>query len=516
MFKKAIGYFKRKTTQASVIPAGYSYDINDGEKFVGGFGPTKLFYEDYQTLRLRSIQLFKENLYARGIIRRLVTNEINAGLTPEVIPNEKILGLEEDSLGEWAELVEDRFELWANSATLCDTKKQSNFGAIQRAVRAEALISGDALVILRLDRATGLPRVQLVSGQNIETPIDAMPQIAGSRIEHGIEINQYNQHTAYYVIQPDGTSIRVPAFGAQSGRKIAWLVYGCDRRISEVRGEPLLSIVLQSLKEVDRYRDSTQRKAVINAMLAMFIKKTQDKIATRPISNSAVLRGSATVSTETGEQRKYQIAKSIPGIVIEELQAGEEPMAFGNQGTDTNFGAFEGAIIQAVAWSLSIPPEILRLSFSSNYSASQAAINEFKNYLNSIRDEFGATFCRPIYEQWLLSEVLAGRIEAPELITAWRDPLEFDIYASWIASDWSGAIKPSTDIRKQAQGYAEMVKNGWITNARASRELTGTKFSRNIRTIRRENMAKLDAGLLINDGVAQETGEETEETGEEE
>ena len=40
----------------------------------------------------------------------------------------------------------------------------------------------------------------------------------------------------------------------------------------------MLSVILQSLKEIDRYRDATQRKAAINAILAMFIKKTQDKV----------------------------------------------------------------------------------------------------------------------------------------------------------------------------------------------------------------------------------------------
>jgi hypothetical protein len=52
-----------------------------GDKFAGGFGATKVFTPDYWTLRQRSEQLFHENLYARGLIRRLVTNEINTGLT---------------------------------------------------------------------------------------------------------------------------------------------------------------------------------------------------------------------------------------------------------------------------------------------------------------------------------------------------------------------------------------------------------------------------------------------------
>jgi lambda family phage portal protein len=481
---------------ASIIPSQARHEYHDGSKFLGGFGDTKIFTTDYWTLRRRSAQLFKENLYARGIIRRLVTNEINTGLSPEVLPNEMVLGLEDDSLAEWSEDVEDRFSIWAENPDLCDTTRQSTFGKIQAIVRSEALVSGDVLIVLRIDRNTGLPRVQVISGDSVQTPMNAKP-LADRRIEHGVEINKFNQHTAYYVNQEDGTSIRIAARGAKTGRKVAWLMYGTDRRAGEVRGEPLLSLILQSLKEVDRYRDATQRKAAVNAMLAMFIKKTQEKMGTRPITGGAVRKKSGEITDGSGEPRQYNMASLIPGLVIEELQVGEEPVAFGNQGTDTNFGDFESAMIQAVAWALEIPPEVLQLSFSSNYSASQAAINEFKIYLNRVRADFGASFCKPIYNEWLLGQSLTGKISALGLFEAWTDKSQYDILGAWLTTDWSGAIKPSTDMRKQAQGYQLMVESGFITNARAAKELTGTKFRRNIRILNRENAAKVEAGLVL-------------------
>ncbi|MCK4960459.1 MAG: hypothetical protein KAT00_13695, partial [Planctomycetes bacterium] len=57
---------------------GYVQDVFDtvfdGSKFSGGFGPTKDYrFIDYHTLRLRSYQLFTENLYASGLIKRLLT-----------------------------------------------------------------------------------------------------------------------------------------------------------------------------------------------------------------------------------------------------------------------------------------------------------------------------------------------------------------------------------------------------------------------------------------------------------
>lgn len=473
--------------QTSFAP--FDLSVFDGGKFAGGFGNTQIQYTDYWTLRARSAQLFNENLYAKGLIRRLITNEINTGLTPEASPDEQVLGVQEDSLNDWSETVENRFGLWGKSKEVCDWKRESTFGAIQRAARMEALISGDVLVVLRQNPRTRLPSVQLVSGNSVMTPLGELSVRQGHEIKHGVEFDTVGRVAAYHVRQADGSFRRLPAYGEKSGRRIAWLVFGTEKRLDDVRGQPLLSIVLQSLKEIDRYRDSAQRKAVINSILALFIKKTSDKPGTLPMTGGAVKRGQTTVtdSTTGSTPRKFNLASYLPGMVIDELQEGEEPVMKGGEGTDVNFGTFEEAIIQAVAWANEIPPEILRLAFSNNYSASQAAINEFKIYLNKVWSEWGEDFCSPIYVEWLVSEALLGKVNAPGLLESWRDPSKHDALAAWVSCDWYGSIKPSTDMLKQVKGSDLLVAGGYSTRAREARITTGTKFSKNIKRLKREN-----------------------------
>lgn len=483
------------TYSGQTSPAPWGHSIFDGSKFFGGYGATQLLDVDYWTLRQRSAELFTGNLYARGLIRRLITNEINTGLTPEAAPDETILGVPEDSLNDWTEDVETRFGIWGKNPDLCDWKRASTFGAIQRSARAEALISGDVLVVLRPSPQTKLPRVQLISGNKVRTPLDmGGRQLAkGHQIKHGVELDAEDRVVAHWVTQKDNSSKRLPAFGSRSGRRISWLVYGTDKRLDDLRGQPLLAIVLQSLKEIDRYRDSAQRKAVVNSIMAMFVKKTEDKPGSLPIQGSAVRRDQAEIVDNDGTTRKFNIAQQIPGLVIEELQQGEEPVFNGGQGTDINFSVFEAAVINAVAWANEIPPEILTLAFSNNYSASQAAINEFKIYLNKIWSDWGETFCTPIYADWLLSEALLQKIPAPGLVQAWRDPSQYDILGAWLTVDWYGSIKPSTDMLKQAKGSKMLVAEGWSTNAREARVTTGTKFSRNIKRLKSENRQKAEA-----------------------
>lgn len=469
-----------------------SNSVYDGEKFADGFGVTNIFQLDYWTLRMRSAQLFTENLYAGGLIKRLVTNEINTGLMPEACPDEQILGLPADSLNEWTEMVESRFDIWGKNPRICDWFHDSNWGALQRAARMEALICGDVLVVVRQSSVTKLPTVQLISGSAVQTTLDAKAR-PGNRIRYGVEYDSLKRVVAYWVRQTDGRSKRLPVYGEKSGRRIAWLVFGGPKRLDDVRGQPLLSVVLQSLKEIDRYRDSTQRKAVVNSIIALFIEKTEDKMSTLPVTGSAVRKDAVETSNNDGTTQTRNLTKHLPGVALEELQTGEKPHLLGGQGTDTNFGEFEEAIIQAVAWSNEIPPEILRLAFSNNYSASQAAINEFKIYLNKVWGEFGAKFCTPIYIEWLISETLLQKFKAPGLLQAWRDPTMYDIFGAWVSVDWYGAIKPSTDMLKQVKGSELLVAGGYSTRAREARITTGTKFDKNVKRLKRENTLLAEA-----------------------
>lgn len=467
--------------------------VYDGGKFLNGFGATQFQHIDYWTLRARSDQLFNENLYARGIIKRLITNEINTGIWPEACPEAEILGISEDELATWSETVETRFGIWAKMPGICDFKQKSTFAAIERAARMEALISGDVLIVLRSSPKTKLPMIQLVRGSAVQTPLMSDFKIReGHKINQGVELNKSGRVVAHWIKQPDGTSERLPAFGEKTGRRISWLLYGTEKRLDEVRGIPMLSLVLQSLKEIDRYRDSAQRKAVVNSIVAMFIKKGTDKMGTMPVSGGATRKDSVTTTDSNGTLNNYQIASQLPGVVYEELQEGEEPVLLGGQGTDVNFGTFEASIMQAVAWANEIPPEILTLAFSNNYSASQAAINEFKIYLTKFWGEFGDDFCTPIYNEWLLSETLLGNVKAEGLLQAWRDKTRYAELGAWLAVEWYGSIKPSTDTAKQVKGSKAALDEGWTTNAREARNTTGTKFSKNVKRLIKENQQKAD------------------------
>ena len=105
-------------------------DAWNGSKFEGSFGPiTDFAFVDYWTLRKRSLRLFKENLYAKGIIRRLIWNEIHTGLvaTPmpvgSVIWSKKSEDEQEKKATDYAENFSTEFDLYASTPAVFDWGK---------------------------------------------------------------------------------------------------------------------------------------------------------------------------------------------------------------------------------------------------------------------------------------------------------------------------------------------------------------------------------------------------------
>jgi capsid protein len=261
----------------------------------------------------------------------------------------------------------------------------------------------------------------------------------------------------------------------------------------------LLGCVLQSLKEVDRYRDATLRKAVLNGILAAFVERTQDKPASGGLGLGSIQRSteqgslSSSGNTVSGDAPLYQAKEFLPGLTLTNLQVGETIKAHGSTGTDEKFGEFEAAILSSVAWSLGVPPEVMRMSFGSNYSASKAAIQEFGFILEILRMGTGEGFCQPVYREFVISLALLRRVAMPGFLEAWRDRGRWETTAAWLCTAWSGQVKPSLDLGKSIGAYGDAIDRGFITHEQATKELFGGRWDRNVDKLKRELVRIRDA-----------------------
>jgi lambda family phage portal protein len=467
---------------ASSYASPVHYSNFDGSKFVGGFGATELLNFDYWTLRARSIELYNKNLYAQGIINAFVTNIINTGLTLDATPSSEILNLDDDYLNTWSENVEARFKMYCDDKKMCDFHGEKTYGEIQAQRELQGLVEGDVLTVFHFDKQSLLPKIQLIQSSAVQSPFN-LKITNGHKIDHGVEFNKHGTEVAYWVLKNDGTYKRYSKTGKNSGRPVAHLYRPGKNLLGHIRGVPLLGNVLQSLKEIDRFRDSVQRKALVSSFIALAVEKDADTITAKPLG------GAATRSSHISTKNDYNLnLKSFnPGVFIDDMPAGHKIKMMGSTGTDLSFAEFEAAIINAIAWTKEIPPEVIKKSFSSNYAASKQANAEFSMFLDMERTNISKENDHPFYGLWLYIEVLKNNITAKGLLEAWHNPNKYAIKGAWCSSDWSGSIKPNADLIKEGKGWEKLCENGFATRSKASKSLTNTKYSTNIKRLKREN-----------------------------
>lgn len=515
-------YLKDITVKAL---ASYN-DFWDGSKYFGSLGPvTEWTFIDYWKLRKRSMDLFRKNIYAKGVIRRLVWNEIHTGIiaTPTPVgailfPNKDEIDREEEAV-KWGDKIATQFDLYSNTPAVFDWSKKENFGAFQERVRIESLISGDGIIISRLDKNTNLPRWQWVNGDHVRTP-DTYNLREGHYIKHGVEFDRWGKRVAFYVHSEANGEFsyeRIPVRGERSGRLISWMVYGSEHFVDDVRGEPFLSDSIYMLKDLDRTRDAEVRAALVNAMIPLFLEEAPNAITVARPSDLAragavpgavpavqgAVSGAPLPPPDGGivpaayppivTPPTNQIDIMNPGTVYKAPNGGKIT-SFQTNRPNVNYSTFEKSVISVLAWSHGLPPEVLMLEFGNNYSASRQANNEFEVYLSRFVKKFAGMVTQPIFDAWITQMALSGQIDLPGFIRAYGNEEEWRTVSAWKQCTWTGLNRPAVDRNKEAQASQTLLDNGLTTFDIEARRHSGLSFAQVMQTQKRERelMKRMD------------------------
>ncbi|GHU13021.1 hypothetical protein FACS1894161_2480 [Spirochaetia bacterium] len=203
------------------------------------------------------------------------------------------------------------------------------------------------------------------------------------------------------------------------------------------------------------------------------------------------------------QEEKSREVSMMPGTVIDNMAPGEEPVSFNTQRPNVNFGIFEESIISAICWYLELPPEIGMLKFTSSYSASRQANNEWDIYLRYRVYKNAKDFCQLVYNEYIIQSCLANQIILPGFLSVAFDPRQWKVRGAWLKCEWTGLHRPSVDINREAAALLKILASRNITNDEISRRFAGMGFKAVIYKIAQEEklMKRLNIVSSINEDV---------------
>lgn len=452
---------------------------------------------DRDAIVARARDLARNNGWVAGAVTSEVDAVVGADFRPLAKPNWRALGVDEAWALEWKEALEGLWEADADDARFYqDASRQMPIGRLFALAYRNYLLEGDALGQLTWhgDRPvrTGL---RIIDPDLLSNP-DGLQD--AERLRGGVEIDANGAAIAYHfqeAHQGDLWSGVAAHRWVRLAREEAWgrpvvLHFFDKHRDGQTRGVSRLAPIIEKLRMEDHYGRVELQAAVINAVLAAFVKSPMDTEAIGDLLSEEP----AAWDRYNEDRAEFYRARGdvrMAGAKIPHLYPGEEIGTVPSARPAAQFADFESAVLRHVAAGLGTSYEVLSSDWSkTNYSSARASMVEIWRGWTSRRGAFAGGFCQPYLMGWLEEKVDAGLLPMPS-----RAPDFHEHWAAYARVKWIGPGKGFVDPVKEVQASAMRVALGLSTLEDETAELTGADWSDNIVQIRRE-IAALPEGSL--------------------
>ena len=331
-----------------------------------------------------------------------------------------------------------QFEVWTDHA---DADGTLDWYGLQLLAAQRLVVDGEAFALL-INRPEGL-RVRLIDPELVDSSI-TKDLADGGVIIQGIELDAQGRRRAYHIRQPSLTmtasatlkTVRVDA---------ADVVHLYRKDVAgQQRGISWLSPVLQRLVDMDMWRDAELARQKFSSALVCVITRKQGgdgvpnlgEMSQTP-DHSALEGGIRTGTYVVIDDNNYESNFSNPA------QIGSETIDFAR------------SLEREIAAGVGMPVHILTGNLENvNYSSIRAGLIEFRQRVEAYQYHLLVRqLLRPVWERWIATEVLAGRIRGTvdaALPVRWTPPK-----LAWI------------DPLKDAQSEAEAIAAGLMSRTQA-------------------------------------------------
>jgi lambda family phage portal protein len=448
----------------------------------------------------RARDLGRNNGWAAGAISKEVDGVIGANFRPLLKPDWRALGLDPKWAQEFKEQAEARWRLHADDPRrYCDTTRAQTMPQLFGSAYRTYILEGEAVALVNWRRLRPFKTtLRLVDPDLLSNPYDAADE---ERRRGGVEITRDGVAAAYHFRQGHRDSAWPNVAEAMTWKRIAreglngrpQVIHFYDKlRDGQTRGVSRLAPIVERLRMEDHYSRVELQAAVINAILAAFIKSPMGPEMMDEMFGDG---GDAAAFLQyQGERAAFYNGRGgvkLGGARVQTLYPNDEIGMVSTARPAAQFADFEAAVLRHIASGLGISYEQLASDWSkTNYSSARAAMIEIWRGWTARRVAFAQGFCQLYFMAWLEEQVLDGHIElprgAPDFHTFWP---------AYARAKWIGPGKGFVDPVKEAQAAAMRVALGLSTLEEEAAELTGTDYAENMEQIGREITAMPD-GML--------------------
>lgn len=401
-----------------------------------------------ETVAQRARYLVRNNAYLNNALGNAVGSIIGTGMRP--VP----AGLTGD---ERAPIVA-AFDTWARSA---DAAGLLDFWGLQALAVDHALVDGEALALLHRD-PDGL-RVQLLEPSQLDRSKSG-DLSNGNTIVQGVEVDPRGRRVAFWII-PENPNGAWTSWAA-SERVLAENVIHMFKPVAagQVRGLSALAPAVMPANELDQLMDAALVQTKVHALLSAFLVNQNDLESSGPLGDDQDL------SLEPG--------------VVRTLPSGWDVKFLSPEGSK-DFPQTARLYLQQLSAALGMPEHLVSGDLTqANYSSLRAGLLPWRQKVEQFQYHILVPqFLARVWREWLLLEVLAGRLDAPA-----------ETSAEWIAPK-----VPQVDPVKDLEAVEKALRMGLTSRSQAVAEM-GWSVDALDAEIAADNERATQLGLALNAG----------------
>lgn len=377
------------------------------------------------TLRNRSREQVRNNVYARRSVQAISNNTVGTGIVPTP-----------DNVSRAAEKrIMDLWKRWAGKKR-CDHDGLLNFYGIQRLVMRTVVESGECLVIRRRSNDTTLPlKLQVLEPDFIDTSRFIPKTERGGRVIHGIEYDQEGKRTGYWLFKEHPGALRLGGLTSDFVRDedVAHIFFA--ERPGQVRGVPWMAASMIRMKDFDEYEDAELVRQKIAACFTVFVQDVNPD------------------SFGGGQTENELMSRVEPGI-IEMLPPGKT-VSFATPPTTNGHESYSRKILQGIAVGNGITYETMTGDLSNvNFSSGRMGWLEFQRNIQDWQTNMLIPqLCDKVWEWFAEAGEIVGKLKKDTDVS------------------WTPPRREMIDPVKETQAMSLLVKNGFHSYSEAVRQL---------------------------------------------